>query len=211
MNRWHITDNVPFEKSFEGCIEKYYSNERPTLYAATTYWYLAPGGKDPYRVSPLSERVGYWTPVETYKVKDAIEGEKLKILSKTGGNPQVQDLTGFPGQWSNDAHLWWIDAKPGDRLDLAVPIMEDAKYKISLQLTKAPDYGIVQLFLDGEKLGGPIDLYHASVVPSGPLVMGAFKLATGDHKLGVEILGANEKAIKSYMFGLDYVKLEPER
>jgi len=25
----------------------------------------------------------------------------------------------------------------------------------------------------------------------------------------VEIVGANDKAVKSYMFGLDYVKLEP--
>ncbi|MBM3890500.1 MAG: DUF2961 domain-containing protein, partial [Verrucomicrobia bacterium] len=41
--RWHIVDNVPFEKSFEGCIEKYYKNkERGTLYACTTCWYLAP-------------------------------------------------------------------------------------------------------------------------------------------------------------------------
>ena len=31
--RWHIVDNVPFQKSFEGCIEKYFRNERGTLYA----------------------------------------------------------------------------------------------------------------------------------------------------------------------------------
>ena len=24
-------------------------------------------------------------------------------------------MTGFAGQWSNDAHLWWTDAKPGNR------------------------------------------------------------------------------------------------
>ena len=39
--------------------------------------------------------------------------------------------------------------------------------------------------------------------------MGEHDLTTGDHKLTVEIVGANEKAIKSYMFGLDYVKLDP--
>jgi hypothetical protein len=27
----------------------------------------------------------------------------------------------------------------------------------------------------------------------------------------VEITGANEKAVKAYMFGLDYVKLEPAK
>ncbi|MCX6922045.1 MAG: DUF2961 domain-containing protein [Verrucomicrobia bacterium] len=208
VNRWQISENVPFQKSFEGCLEKYYPNQKPTLYAATTYWYVAPGGNDPYRAAPLSERVGYWTPIETLKVKGAIEGEKLKVLGKTGGNPQEQDMTGFAGQWSNDAHLWWIQAKVGDKLDLALPVKAAGKYRLGFQLTKAPDYGIVQLYLDGQILGDPIDLYHESVEPTGLLEMGERQLAAGDHKLTLEILGANEKAIKSYMFGLDYVKLE---
>ncbi len=209
VNRWHIADSVPFHQSFEGCIEKYFPNQRPTLYAATTYWYLVPGGKDPYQPRPVTERIGYWIPVQSTKVKGALEGENLKILSKTGGNPQVQDMAGFGDQWSNDAHLWWIDAKPGDKLDLALPVSQDGKYKLSLQLTKAPDYGIVQLYLDGQKLGDPIDLYHSSVMATGAISLGTLELSANRHKFTVEIVGANEKAIKSYMFGLDYVKLDP--
>ena len=209
VNRWHIPDQVPFHRTFEGCIEKYFPNERPTLYAATVYWYLAPGGRDPYRPGPLSERVGYWTPVPTVKTKGAIEGESLKVIARTAGNPQEQDLTGFAGQWSNDAHLWWTDARPGDRLELALPVDKAAKYAVVMQFTKAPDYGILQLYLDGQKLSDPLDLYHGSVIPSGPVSLGTRELSAGDHKLMVEVLGANEKAIKSYMFGLDYVKLLP--
>jgi hypothetical protein len=209
VNRWHIADSVPFQKSFEGCIEKYYDNKRPTLYASMAYWYLAPGGNDPYRPVPLSQRVGYWTPVATTGVKGAIEGEKMKILAKTGGNPQEQDLTGFAGQWSNEAHLWWIEAKLGDKLDLAMPVKKTQKYRLSMALTKAPDYGIVQLYLDGQKLGEPVDLYAKAVKPTGLLPMGEHELTAGDHKLTVVIVGANEAAIKAYMFGLDYVKLDP--
>lgn len=208
VNRWHIADEVPFQHSFEGAIEKYFPNQRPTLYAATAYWYLAPGAHDPYRRVPLGQRVGYWTPVENFKVKGALEGEKLKVLSKTGGNPQEQDLSGFGGQWSNDAHLWWTDAKPGDKLDLAVPVGANGTYRLGLQLTKAPDYGIVQLYLDGQKIGDPIDLYHAAVIPTGLLSLGEFQLTEGEHKLSVEIRGANDSAIKNYMFGLDYLKLD---
>ncbi len=211
VNRWHVPDEVPFQHSFEGCIEKYYPNPRPTLYAATAYWYLAPGGNDPYRPLPLDQRVGYWTPVESFKVKGAIEGEKLKVLSKTGGTPQEQDLTGFQGQWSNDAHLWWTQAKPGDKLELALQVKADDKYSVSMQFTKAPDYGIVQLYLDDQKVGDALDLYHPSVIPSGELPFGTFNLSAGQHKISVEILGADEKAVKSYMFGLDYVKLQPAR
>jgi D-arabinan exo alpha-(1,3)/(1,5)-arabinofuranosidase (non-reducing end) len=209
VNRWHITDSVPFQKSFEGCIEKYYPNKRPTLYACMAYWYLAPGGNDPYRPQPLSERVGYWTPIQTFQVKDAIEGEKLKVLGKTGGALQEQDMMGFAGQWSNDAHLWWTEAKPGDKLDLALPVKSAGKYRLGLQLTKAPDYGIVQLYLDGQKLGEPVDLYQKTVKPTGLLPMGEHDLTAGDHKLTAEIVGANAAAIKSYMFALDYVTLDP--
>jgi len=209
VNRWHICDEVPFQKSFEGCLEKYYPNQRPTLYAGVAYWYMAPGGNDPYRPALLSERVGYWTEVQTFKIKGAIEGEKLKVLAKTGGNPQEQDLTAFGDQWSNDGHLWWIEAKPGNKLDLALPVKQAGKYRLGMQLTKAPDYGIAQLYLDGQKLGSPIDLYHPSVIPTGLVAMGEQHLTAGDHKLTIEIVGANDKAIKSYMFGLDYVKLDP--
>jgi hypothetical protein len=211
VNRWHIQDNVPFHQAFEGCIEKYYPNQRPTLYASTAYWYLAPGGTDPYHPVPLDQRVGCWTPLDNFKVKGALEGESLKVLSKTGGDPQEQDLTAFTGQWSNDAHLWWIHAKPGDKLELALPVTRAGNYNLAMQLTKAPDYGIVQLYIDGEKLGEAIDLYHPSVIPTEILPMGAHQLSAGQHKLGVEIIGANQKAGKNYMFGLDYVKLEPAK
>jgi hypothetical protein len=211
VNRWHITDNIPFQQSFEGAIEKYYPNQRPTLYASTVYWYLAPGGKDPYPPLPLKERVGYWddTQLQMFKVPGVLEGERLKILAKTGGNPQEQDMSGYEGQWSGDAHLWWIDAKPGDKLDLALPVAKAGKYKLTMQFTKAIDYGIVQLSLDGKKLSGPLDLFNNGVVPLGPVPFGEQELTAGEHKLTVEIVGANEKAVKSYMFGLDYVKLDP--
>ncbi len=61
VNRWHVADDVPFQKSFEAAIEKYQSNTKPVLYAAIAYWYQAPGGKDPYPAVPVDERCGYCT------------------------------------------------------------------------------------------------------------------------------------------------------
>ena len=211
VNRWHITDNVPFQTSFDAFIEKYYPNKKPTLYAAVVYWYLAAGQPDAYGEAPVAERTGYYTPPQSSGVKGALEGEALKILEKTGGNAGRQDLD-YPGQsWSDDAQLWWTGGKPGDKLTLAVPVAADGAYKLSLQLTKARDYGIVQLSLDGAKLGGPIDLYNPEVVPAGVLDLGTHELKKGDHKLTLEITGANEKAVKAYMAGVDYVKLEPAK
>jgi hypothetical protein len=208
VNRWHITDNVPFQKSFEAAIEKYYPNDKPTLYASTVYWYQAAGQSDPYQPAPVDQRKGYWGEIEVFKVKGALEGEKLKILARTAGRAELQDMYGFGPNWSGDAHLWWIEARPGDTLDLAVPVEKTAKYRLQMQLTKAIDYGIVQLYLDGKKLGKAIDLFNNGVIATGALDMGIHELDKGEHKLRVEIVGANEKAVKSYMFGLDYLKLQ---
>ena len=83
--------------------------------------------------------------------------------------------------------------------------------KVSAVLTKAVDYGIVQLYLDGKKLGGPIDLFNNGVIRIDPPVpLGAHELTEGKHKLTVEIVEANEKAVKAYMFGIDERKLERE-
>ena len=64
VNRWHITDNVPFQKSFEAAIEKYYPNAKPTTYACTVYWYQEAGEADSYKPVMAKDRVGmYPTPV----------------------------------------------------------------------------------------------------------------------------------------------------
>jgi len=211
VNRWHITDNVPFQKSFEAAIEKYYPNSKPTLYAATAYWYQAAGQTDPYQPVPITQRKGYWGPIKIFKVKGALEGEKLQIISKTAGTAGPQDMTVFGNKWSGESHLWWIEARPGDTLQLAVPVEKTGTYRLKMQLTRAIDYGIVQLYLDGKKLGGPIDLYNNGVIPTGVLDMGIHELTRGKHTLKVEIVGANKKAVKKYMFGLDYLLLEEVR
>ena len=207
VNRWHITDNVPFQKSFEGCIEKYWPNKKPTQYSCVAYWYLAPGGGDPYdKGYSVEERTSYRIQPQVYGVPGAIEGESLEVVEVTGGETQIQELD---ERYSGEKHLWWTGAKPGDKLVLAIPVNDAGTYELEMQLTKAVDYGIVQLSLDGVPLGGPIDLYNDGVIPTGPLSFGRRELSAGTHRLTVEITGANEKAVKAYMFGLDYVKLEP--
>ena len=74
--------------------------------------------------------------------------------------------------------------------------------------TRAFDYGIFQLSLDGEKLGAPIDFYSAQNVAQR-ITLGERQLGQGEHRLGVEIVGTNPAAKPRFMFGLDCVKLEP--
>ena len=209
VNRWHVPDNVPFHTAFEAAIEKYYPNKKPTLYAATAYWYQAPGGSDPYVPAPVAERTDYYQGFKVPVIKGALEGERLKVVERTGGDAKPQDLAHFGDGWSGICHLWWTGGKPGDKLTVAFPVKADGSYKLVLQLTKARDYGIVQLHLDGAKLGEPLDLYNPTVVPTGALDMGTRQLTKGQHRLTLELVGANPKAVKAYMAGLDYLKLDP--
>jgi hypothetical protein len=64
----------------------------------------------------------------------------------------------------------------------------------------------VQFYLDGRKLGDRIDLYnHPDVIATGAISLGVRELTAGKHELTVEIVGADPKAVKAYMFGMDYV------
>ncbi|MBN1817872.1 MAG: DUF2961 domain-containing protein [Sedimentisphaerales bacterium] len=209
VNRFQIADNIPFQTSFEGAIEKYYPNHWPTLYDAIVWWYQAPGQSDPYEPAPLEERLDYWPEIPVFRVKGAIEGENMKILGKSNpsSNTTTQGMGGYGPGWSCESQLWWTGGKPGDTLDLALPVEAEGAYELKMQLTKAVDYAIVQFYLDGKKIGGPIDCFEGAVVHTPEMALGSFPLDKGEHKLTFQILGCNEKAVKGYMFGLDYVKL----
>jgi hypothetical protein len=61
LARWHIADDIPFQRSFEGCIEKYHGDNWPLLYAVTAYWYQSPGSFDDYPALPIGDREGFYT------------------------------------------------------------------------------------------------------------------------------------------------------
>jgi len=202
--RWHVVDNVPFQRSFEGCIEKYYTNgERGTLYACVPCFYLAPEGQTPCAPVPVAQRHGYYTVPEL-----VIAG--FKVLNRPQGDVRRQDMAGRkPAAWRNNEQLWWIGARPKAKLELALSVPRPGTYALSAMLTKARDYGIVQLYVDGVKAGGPIDLYNPQVILSGPVALGTHRFAAGSHKLTVEIVGANPQALPRYMFGLSHVDFKP--
>jgi putative membrane-bound dehydrogenase-like protein len=145
---------------------------------------------------------------DTRRVPGAIEGETMKVLSRSAGNSGSQKMTPFPkDRWSGDDHLWWTGGAPGAVLELELPLAKAGRYELELVLTRARDYGMVQLQLDDRPLGEPIDLYNfPDVVTTGVLSYDVGQLAAGQHKLIVKLTGCHPKAVPAYMFGLDYVR-----
>jgi hypothetical protein len=201
--RWHVPDPVTFRQSLRFLIEQ--GNGNPpfrsrNFYYSVAYWYQTlPAAPFPELPSP-KERAGWAASL----VRDSLEGETLNILSRTGGVTEVQ--TG-DGRWSMNKQLWWRDGKVGDRLELALPVAGNDRFRIVLHGTRAHDYGVFQFWLDGTKLGEPIDLFSADNVTRS-VTLGVKELKKGEHRLGVEIVGTNPKAKPRFMMGLDYLKLE---
>ena len=157
---------------------------------------------------PLPGEGPYLDP-KTKKVANAIEGETMKVVSKTRGNLGAQGMGGFPlGRWSGTEHLWWTGGQPGDKAVIEFPVRDSGRYEVFIVLTKAVDYGEVQLSLNGQVATGKLDLYNSGVVNSAPISLGTHTLVPGPQRLGVEITGANPQAAKAYMFAIDYVWLK---
>ncbi len=207
--RVRLLDGIPFTKSLKVDMEVWHWRRCVIPYAVATYWYGRAGAKSNRDPEPDSLQVYNFEPPAAPMpriVEGALEGEDLKIAAVSGGDTQIQQIPQF--RWSNNKQLWWIDGKPGDKLKLIVPVGQDGMYKLAAELTKAVDYGIVQISLDGNPGAEPIDLFNDGVIRQ-VFQLGTHRLKAGNHLLTIEIKGANEQAIKRYMFGLDYLKLEP--
>jgi hypothetical protein len=140
---------------------------------------------------------------------DALEGERMKILSKSPANAPLdpQDMTGFGPRWSGDSHLWFRPAGPGAAVTLELPVAAAGRYRLAVWLTKAVDYGQVQVSIDGQTVGGPVDGFNDGVIPTGRLDVGEVELAEGAHRLTFTVVGKNPRST-GYMVGVDAVVLE---
>ena len=208
-NRWHIPDSVPFQTSLEANIEKYWSNARPTLYAAEAFWYLKAGGADPYTSIPSLADREFWRHMDAYHEPNAIEGGSLTGAAKsTGSSWCIQEMQPFGKEWSNDEQLFWQPNQAGSTLELTLPAQKAGKYHLIAVYTESGDYGTIQANLNGTDVGQPTDLYATTVKTTDPIDLGIVTLPEGQPVFKVTITGKNP-ASNNYYFGLDYLKLVP--
>ena len=209
VNRWHISDQVPFQNSFEGIIEKYFPNERGTLYAAVAYWYLNAGGTDPYPAVPVSERAGWWLGSSNFHEPGVIEGESLRAKPEPFHHAGSEEMWRYGmNVWSGNEQLVWLPAATGESFETELPAQKAGKYHLLARFTEGTNYGIHQLSLDGKKLGDPVDLYGEKLAARAPVDLGVVDLSGAKPALKVEVTGKNP-ASHGFMFGVDYFKLTP--
>jgi hypothetical protein len=209
VNRFHILDRIPFTKDFRFDMEMWHWKKCKVNAAVIDYWYAKPGATDGFKpIQPDDVALRAIPEFKSSRVKGAIEGESMKILEKAGApEPQEWDNT------SGGRHLWWKGGqKPGDKLVLGFSVPDAGTYRIVGRFLKAVDYGIASFAFNDAKAGPPIDFYNEDgVIVTDEIDLGTAELKAGENRLTVTIVGANEKAQKSYMVGIDYIVLKPAK
>ncbi|MCA9064490.1 MAG: hypothetical protein KDA96_15575, partial [Planctomycetaceae bacterium] len=84
----------------------------------------------------------------------------------------------------------------------------DGVYTVDLALTKAKDYGTFRISAGEQVLDAALDLYNdPEVITTGMISYSQVPLKKGANSITFEITGAHPEAVKSYMLGIDYIRL----
>lgn len=154
------------------------------------------------------------------------EGEASELVSATTGNtylieaehllppveatrPATQQSNCCGVEWSGDAQVWFQsnDGAPGDHLTLSFTVPEAGTFDLVAIYTKASDFGVHQLSIDGEPLGRHFDAYSPKVQIT-ELDYGPVHLTDGRHTITLTITGKNPNA-DGLGLGIDSLELIP--
>ena len=207
--RWYVEDAIPFTKSIKFTIEHGTNNDHEADYSSVCYFY-ASGDVKP--APPLPANAKDLLPLPPHVTKHfphVIEAESLRDKATvTGGQLAIQTMGSFPGDWSGEAQLFWVNTRPSQSLTINLPVKDAGEYDVIAHFTKAPDYAVIRAQIDNGSMAGAIDLYDTTVHPSGPISLGRAKLNAGDNKITLMITGKNDKSTNT-LVGIDAFELKP--
>jgi hypothetical protein len=220
--RFHVVDPIPFRKKFTFEVEHWpwiseWPNTGRGYYSSLGYWYQEGLHKPWPRLEKLVSDEP-WDPVKgRWHVEGALEAEDLGILdyrSKGGKEfrPEAQHL--MPNQ-SGDYMLFFDSGGDGE-FALGVPAERSGTYAVKIHFLRAPDYGTVQLKVNGEAVGEPTDLYLSfvdmfprPVWPPKEFVFKGVSLRKGMNIFNFCIDSKNPES-SGYKIGVDCIILEEE-
>jgi len=212
--RWHIHDPIVFNKGIKVTLEHWgwispdenpekrsmSWNEREDDYSSVAFWYQtglptfearAPEGKD--RRLPSLERVIAYA-------RDGMDEKR-----HGAGTAHTQQLPFYEGPQV----LYQPEKPEGAWFEIPFEVKEKEPLRLLLNLTKSYDFGIYQAYLNGIKIGGPMDLYAAETA-SEEFHLLDFWPDPGRYVLRLECVGRN-RASSGYYLGIESVRLRERR
>ena len=95
---------------------------------------------------------------------DTIEAENLKVIATENCIGYMRDTSPHGrGVWSNDRELFG-GAEKGGYLELEVNVPQKGPYALGIYFTKAPDFGVVEVSLDDQRLNTSFDGFNDCII-----------------------------------------------
>jgi len=139
----------------------------------------------------------------------ALEVEQLELVASAGAQCSTQEMEGFgAGNWSDGRQLFCHSRAREMFVTVKLPVASSALQRLDLYATRAPDFGIVEVFLDNEPIGAPYDGWAPAVLASGAIPLGQQRLAAGSHELSFLVRRRNPASTGSHL-GIDTIALAP--
>ncbi len=93
-----------------------------------------------------------------------------------------------------------------DYMEFRFSVAEDGNYNILGAFCRAADFGIVQFYVDGQKLGDPIDFYNPAEQITARMLLGNVSLKAGEHTFKAVVIGKHEASF-GYLIGIDFIDI----
>ena len=171
-----------------------------------------PGGFDVYSVHGNSREASVWIGnwPSPYRIQGALEGEDLKVRSKSQGvsfTKQEVGVASFPPL--SRGHLLFIRLpQKGDSIELEIPpSVEPGRYRLRLRFVTSWNYAIVQADFNGTRLGQPVDTYSPKI-DTKTVEVGPIDVEAEENILRLEAVDRN-LASTGYFAGIDALEFVP--
>ncbi len=147
-----------------------------------------------------------WGPPRSEVPKERFQVDVLPVRAKARCELTTQEMKPWgSGMWSHGKQLF-CRAEAKGFVEVEFRVKEAGRYRLRVEGTVAPDYGIIRVALNGKQEGPPFDLYSGRVSPSGPLELGIHKMAATEHRMRFMVVGKNAVS-ENHWFGVSNIDL----
>ena len=147
-----------------------------------------------------------WGPPHSEVPRERFQANALLVRARDRCDVSTQAMKPWgSGMWSHGKQLI-CRAEPRGFVELEFHVQKGGRYRLRVEGTVAPDYGIVRIDLDGKPAGPAFDLYSGMVGPSGPLELGIHNLSATKHRIRFTAVGKNPVS-ENFWFGVSAVDL----
>lgn len=206
--RWHVQDPIVFQKGLKVTIEH--------------FGWMSPDENPKHQTNSWNEReddfssVAFWyqtgTPTFTARAPEVRALPSLDLVSYARdfsvhgvGDAERQSLDFYP----DDQVLYMPKVAEGAWFEVPFEVKVKEPRRLVLALTKSYDFGIYQAYLNGVKVGEPIDLYSPEV-GSLEVPLLDFWPERGRYRLQLKCAGKNERS-RGFYLGMESVRLRERR